>query len=326
MVNYIMSQITVYLLFFVGIIGLLKWADYLVEGSSALAKKFKVPALVIGLTIVAFGTSMPELIVNILAALKWSSSIAFGNIVWSNLANLLLILWVTAIITPIKVQHSTIWKEIPFSLLAALLLLVFASTSFLDGTNIPTLTRSNWIVLILVFCVFLYYVVIQTKGDNKIAASEIESHSNLVITLMILWGLIWLYLWWQRVVNWAIAIAKVFGLSDFVISSTIVAIWTSLPELITSVKAAQKNNVDLAVWNVIGSNIFNVFWILWITAVIRPLSFPSAAYIDLIILSVVTILLFVFMFLWKRHTLQKRQGILFIWLYVLYTVGLLYRG
>lgn len=318
-----------YILFFVGIFLLLKGADYLVEGSSSLAKKFGIPTLVIGLTIVAFGTSMPELVVNILASIKGNGDIAFGNIVGSNIANILLILGITAIITNLKVQHTTTWKEIPFSLLAAIVLFVFVNTLVLDGLELSYLLRFEAILLLLFFIIFLYYIVELTKRNRsqmKDKNMEIKKLSGLKITFYILFGLVGLYLGGKLVVDGAVSLARLFGMSEYFISLTIIAVGTSLPELITSIIAALRKDMDLAVGNIIGSNIFNILWILGVSALITPLKIPRFAIVDLSILLGVTLLLFLFMFVGKKHELERKQGIIFVLIYVAYIVYLLLRG
>lgn len=318
-----------YILFGTGIILLIKGADYLVDGSSSLAKKFKVPTIVIGLTIVAFGTSMPELVVNIASAIRNSGDIAFGNIVGSNIVNILLILGISGIIGSLKVQSSTVWKEIPFSLLAVIVLVVFANAHVLDKLNFNSILKFEGIVLVLFFIIFLYYVfglVRKNKlklDDKKI---EIKKYSGGIIFLMIIGGLIALYFGGKWTVDGAILIARAFGLSEYFIGLTIVAVGTSLPELVTSIVAAIKKQNDLAVGNIVGSNIFNIFWILGLTAIINPIVIPVSANIDLLVLLVATVLLFVFMFLGKRHELDRWQGIMFVIMYVVYVVYLTGRG
>ena len=318
-----------YILFVAGILFLIKGADYLVEGASSLAKKLGMPTLVIGLTIVAFGTSMPELVVNIVSALRGANNVAFGNIIGSNIANIFLILGITAIIRPIKVQHSTVWKEIPFSLLAVFVLLVFSNIFYTDAIQINTLLRSEGIILLLFFVIFGYYVY----GLVKQNASNLEDDKTKVVvykksttTFMILGGLVGLYFGGEWTVNGAVAIAKLFNLSEFFISATIIAVGTSLPELVTSVIAARKGDSDLAVGNVVGSNIFNIFWILGVTAIIAPLAFPISATLDLLVLMIATVLLFVFIFIGRKHHIDRWQGILFVFLYALYIGMLVYRG
>ena len=318
-----------YFLFVIGIFLLLKGADYLVDGSSSLAKKLKVPTLVIGLTVVAFGTSMPELVVNVLAALKGSGDIAFGNIIGSNIANILLILGITATITRIKVQHSTTWKEIPFSLLAIVVLFIFANTLFLDKLSLNYILRFEGIILLLFFAIFLYYVFELSKRNKSQMTDEkldIKQLSSLKIFLYILAGLIALYFGGKWTVDGAVSLARLFGMSEYFISLTVIAIGTSLPELITSIVAALKKDMDLAVGNIVGSNIFNIFWILGLSSLITPIAIPTFAIIDLLVLLVTTFLLFLFMFIGKKHELERWQGITFVILYVFYIVHLILRG
>jgi len=318
-----------YILFVVGIFLLIKGADYLVNGSSSLAKKFKVPTLIIGLTVVAFGTSMPELVVNIIAALKGSGSIAFGNIVGSNIANILLILGITSTITRMKVKRSTIWKEIPFSFLAAIILFVFSSTAVLDRLVLNSIFRFEGILLLLFFAIFLYYIFESTKKsktqmeDKKL---EIKKLSTLKIFLYIFGGLIALYFGGKWTVEGAIVLARLIGMSEYFISLTIVSVGTSLPELITSIIAALKNDVDLAVGNVVGSNIFNIFLILGISSLITPILIPTFAVIDLVILLIITFFLFLFMFIGKKHELERWQGITFVLMYIVYIIYLVLRS
>ena len=318
-----------YILFIIGLIILIKGADYLIEGSSSLAKKLKVSTLVIGLTIVAFGTSMPELIVNILAALKGSTEVAFGNIIGSNIANILLVLGIVAIINPIKVERSTIWKEIPFALLAVVVLFVVSNYLLIDNINITSLTRVSGLVMLCFFAIFIYYVVNLAKNskrqlDNK--ELNIQKHSNLIIFLMIFSGLVGLYFGGKWVVEGAIFVAQQFGLSEFLISATIIAIGTSLPELVTGIKAAKKKDTGLAVGNSVGSNIFNIFWILGVTALVAPIAIPVFINLDIFLLGIASFLLFIFLFIGKKHELEKWQGWIFILLYIIYILFIVLRG
>jgi len=318
----------VYLFFALGIALLIKGADYLVDGASSVAKRFGVPTLVIGLTIVAFGTSTPELIVSIMAAIQHSGDVAFGNVIGSNIANLLLILGISATITNLKVQHSTTWKEIPFSFLAAIVLLAFSSVHILDGLD-QIIYRFEGVILLLFFLVFLYYIIELAKRNRAHLDDEklvVHKRSLGRSALMIFGGLIGLYFGGVWVVEGAVFAARQFGLSELFISSTIVAIGTSLPELITSISAARKKDVDLAIGNVVGSNIFNVFWILGASALIYPISLPASAIVDLLFLLGGTSLLFLFMFVGKRHELERWQGVVFLVGYAAYLFFLIWRG
>ncbi len=318
-----------YFLFAVGIILLIKGADWLVDGSSSLAKKLGIPTIVIGLTIVAFGTSMPELVVNVISAIKHNGGIAFGNIIGSNIANILLILGVSTLISDIKVQKSTTWKEIPFSFLAILVLLIFSNTVFLDNISINVVTRFEGMILLLFFAIFLYYVFeLSRKKSIDISHDDIEikKHSSLQIFLLISGGLFCLYMGGKWTVEGAIQMARYFGLSEYFIGLTIVAVGTSLPELVTSIIASLKKHNDIVIGNVIGSNIFNIFWILGLTALIYPFAIPANVNFDLIVLLLTTMLLFLFMLIGKKHRLEKWQGIVFLFMYVFYIIFLIKRG
>ena len=318
-----------YILFVIGIVALVKGAGFLVEGSNGIAKKIKIPSLIIGLTIVAFGTSMPELVVSIIAALENSTQIAFGNIIGSNIANILLVLGITAIIYPIKVERSTIWKEIPFALLAVVVLFIVSNYLLIDKINITSLTRVSGLIMLAFFAIFIVYTIGLAKrskkqiSDNKLG---IKHMSNSKITLMILLGLIGLYFGGKWTVEGAIFVAQQLGLSEFLISATIIAIGTSLPELATGITAARKKDTGLAVGNVVGSNIFNIFWILGVTAIIAPIAIPSFINLDIIILGLVTFILFLFVFINKKHEIQRWQGFLFVAMYIVYLIFIGLRG
>jgi len=313
-----------YLLFAAGLILLVKGADFLVDGSTSLAKRLGIPTLVIGLTMVAFGTSLPETFVNIFAALKGTADISFGNIIGSNMANILLILGLCAILTPLKVKHSTVWKEIPFSFLAAAMLFILADIAIIEhGQNF--LFRVDGLVFLGFFIIFLYYVFEMAKKEKQDTLVVPHKHSKLAITAMIIGGLIALFLGGRWTVQGAVYIAQQIGISEYVISATIIAVGTSLPELMTSIIAARKNEIDLAVGNVVGSNIFNIFFVMGITALIAPLQVPNII-TDLILLLIATFLLFIFMFIGTKHTLKRWQGITFIIFYAAYITFILIRG
>lgn len=316
-------------LFLVGFILLVKGADSMVTGASALAKKLGISALVIGLTIVAFGTSAPELVVNLLASLNGNTDIAIGNIVGSNIANILLILGVAAIIHPLAVQKGTAWKEIPFALLAIIVLFIMASDSILNGATESVLTRGDGLVLISFFIIFMYYifgVAKQTPAQEDNAEEPIADLSYSRSAVMIIGGLVALVIGGKWIVDGAVLFATSLGVSQSLIGLTIVAIGTSLPELATSVVAAMKKQSDIAVGNVVGSNIFNVFWILGISAIISPLPFAEALRLDLLVAVLVTLLLFLALFAGKRHVLERWQGVCFVLLYVIYIIFLILRG
>lgn len=313
-----------YFLFVVGFVLLIKGADWLVDGASSIARKLKISNIVIGLTIVAFGTSAPELIVNIMASIRGNSDIAIGNVVGSNIANILLILGISAIIFPLAVKKGTVFKEIPLSLLAVLALWFMANDILLDGATANTLGMIDGFIFILFFIIFLYY----TFGISKATGQEEKVKELKVGTsvFMVLAGIVALTVGGNWIVEGAILIAKQLGISEALIGLTIVAIGTSLPELATSAMAAYKKNPDIAMGNVVGSNIFNIFWILGVSALIHPINFSAIMNFDIYFLVFTTALLFTVMFIGKRHILERWQGVLFILIYVAYIVYLIARG
>lgn len=314
-----------YILFILGFVILIKGADLLVDGASSLAKKFKISSLVIGLTIVAFGTSAPELIVNIIASVKGSTEIAIGNILGSNIANILLILGISAVIFPLAVKKHTTWKEIPLSLLAVLVIGFLANDALIDNADFSVISRIDGLILISFFTIFLYYTFGIAKSGFE-AETDIKEFGILKSTLFIIAGLIGLFFGGQWIVEGAVAIATALNISQSLIGLTIVAIGTSLPELATSALAAYKKQADIAVGNVVGSNIFNIFWILGLSSIIKPLPFSLATNIDIGMVILASLALFVFMFIGKKHILERWQGAFFIISYVVYIIFLVIRG
>lgn len=312
-----------YVLFVVGFFFLIKGADYLVDGASSLAKKFKISNLVIGLTIVAFGTSAPEFIVNIFASLKGNSDIAIGNILGSNIANILLILGISSIIYPITAKKNTVLKEIPLSLLAVIALGLMANDVLIDGAGLSVITRIDGLILLLFFAIFLYYTFGIAKNSEEIDGQEIVVMKNWQAFLYIVLGLVGLTFGGQWIVNGAIKIAGNLGVSQSLIGLTIVAIGTSLPELATSAMAACKKQSDIAIGNVVGSNIFNIFWILGASAVIHPLPFNISANRDIAMTILASLLLFSIMFIGKKRVIERWQGFLMLGLYLSYLVFLI---
>lgn len=316
----------IYILFVVGFVLLIKGADLLVAGASSLAKRIGVSALMIGLTIVAFGTSMPELVVNLLASVQGNTDIAIGNIVGSNIANILLILGISAMIYPLAVQKGTVWKEIPFALLAVVVLMLMANDVILDGAATSALTKIDGLVLLGFFVIFLYYVFGLAKNGENNEEESVETFPLSRSILMIMAGLAGLVIGGKWIVDGAVAFASSMGVSEALIGLTVVAVGTSLPELATSAVAAYKRNVDIAIGNVIGSNIFNIFWILGISSIIKPLPFAPALNFDLVVVVLVTTLLFLALFVGRRHVLERWQGGAFVAMYVAYTIFLIVRG
>ncbi|MBN2307239.1 calcium/sodium antiporter [Candidatus Peregrinibacteria bacterium] len=314
-----------YTLFVIGFIFLIKGADYLVDGSSSLASRAGISQLVIGLTIVSFGTSAPELLVNIVASLKGASDIGIGNILGSNIANIFLILGVAAAIYPLRIQKSTTWKEIPLNFLSAIVLLVLANDIFLDGAETSILSHIDGLILMFFFIIFVYYTV----GLAKAEKNHTDGYKKYGIPrsiIMILVGIVGLAYGGKWVVDGAVDVASRFGVSEALIGLTIVAVGTSLPELATSAVAAMKRNADIAIGNVVGSNLFNVFWVLGLSAVIKPLPFRPEINTDILVYLVATILLFLFAFTGKKEHVSRVDGWIFLSCYAAYIVFLVYRG
>lgn len=303
---------------------LIAGAEGLVRGASSVAKKAGISSLVIGLTVVAFGTSTPELVVNLMSAFKGSADIAVGNIVGSNIANILLILGISAIIYPLSVKKSTISKEIPFALLAIILVYTMGNDKFFDGSAFNAITRTDGFSLIAIFVIFMFYIFSIAKTEGKEEPVKIFNWP-ISIGLTVL-GLVLLCVGGKILVDNAIILARIAGLSESLIGLTIVAVGTSLPELATSVVAAIHHQDDIAVGNIVGSNIFNVFWILGLTGTILQMPFNPNTNIDVLVGIATTTLLFLFMFIGTRKKIDRWQGIVFVLLYITYTIYLIQRG
>lgn len=315
------SDILYYILFLPGFYVLIKSANLLIEGSIVIARRFKVSDLVIALTIVSFGTSSPELAVNILSSIQGNSDIAISNILGSNLANILLILGISSLFQELVVQKTTTWKEIPFSLLGSVVLFFLANDIFFQSNTKDIISVNDGLILLCFFIIFLYYIYGIMK-ENQETHKELEAKnlSLLMASIYVIVGLLGLVIGGDWIVKGAVLIAKFFGFSESFIGLTIVAVGTSLPELATSAVAAYKGNSDIAVGNVVGSNIFNIFFILGITSVIKPIPFDMENQVDLIASLGSSILLFFFMFIGKKHRLEKKQGIIFLILYVFFLI------
>ena len=315
-----------YLLLVVGLFLLVKGADYLVEGSSNLGKLMKIKPLILGLTVIALGTSLPELVVNIFSSIKGTTDISLGNIIGSNIANILLILGITALIIKVKVRKNIVKKGIPFTLFTILFLFLILNDSFFNGVSV--LSRIDGIILILLLGVFLAFLFKHSKEDKELIPEELEpvKHSMPIIITMILGGLIGLTIGGKFVIDSAIEIAKQLGASEFLISATVLAFGTSLPELIVCVIAAIKKEVDFVVGNIVGSNIFNILLVLGASSIINPIPFNTIFNFDILFLAMITIWLLAFMYLGKKHQLERWNSILFLVLYVFYMTFIISRG
>lgn len=311
------------ILLLVGFFALILGATKLVDAASSLAAKLGVPSIVIGLTIVAFGTSAPELVVNVFASVQGSSEMVLGNVLGSNIFNVFGILGFCAIIAPLTVKSSTTWLEIPMSLLAAICVLVLGADVFLDETTENFLSRVEGIILLLFFTIFLVYNLTVAKKGNTEEEIETYNYSNLKAILFIIIGLAGLVIGGRLIVNSAVEIAEVIGLSERVIGLTVVSIGTSLPELATSIVAVRRKNVDIAIGNVVGSNIFNIFLILGTSVVITPFALSDNALFDILVNILASVLLFIFIFTGKGRRLERWEGIILIAAYIGYLTYLL---
>lgn len=296
----------------IGFVLLIKGADFFVEGSSSVAKMLKVPSIIIGLTIVAMGTSLPECAVSITASMTGNNALAVSNAVGSNIFNLMVVCGFCALFNPLVVDKSTLKKEFPFSMICAVLLLVCGYLSM-------TLGRADGLILLAVFVCFLIWMVRSAlKARAAAADEEYEVLPVWKCIVFIIGGIIAIKFGGDFVVEGSSAIAAKMGLSQNLIGLTIVACGTSLPELVTSVVAAKKNELDMALGNVIGSNIFNILFVLGAAAAISPIGFIMENVVDIVILIAMSAIVWVFA--WTKKVLDKKEGILMLGMYTAYLV------
>lgn len=312
-----------FLLLIAGFAPLIYGANILVDSASSLAKRYNIPNIGIGLTIVAFGTSAPELVVNVLSAAKGSTDLALGNIVGSNIFNIAAILGISAIIFPVASKSNTTWIEIPLALLAALLVFVLCNDMLIDKTQSSFIGRIDGIVLLMFFIIFLAYNYQMIHKGNFSGELTVKQMSVGKSIWLIIAGLALLVIGGQLIVRSATHVASMWGMSERLIGLTIVSVGTSLPELATSIVAATKKNTDIAIGNIVGSNIFNVFFILGLTAIVRPVPFQQAAQIDLLMNITLSFLLFIFIFTGKGRRIGRIEGVLFVCIYVAYLLYLI---
>jgi cation:H+ antiporter len=309
------------LLLLAGLALLIAGAEWLVSGASSLARKFKVADLTIGLTVVAFGTSAPELVVNLFASATDHQDIFFGNILGSNNFNLFIILGIAGVILPLKVQISTVWKEIPMSLAALVIFYIMVHIPSPNGGLM--LGRIDGLILLGLFGLFQYYIYRQIKAYKPEETEHKPTGPLFRMIAFIVLGLAGLVLGGKLVLDNAVQIAKAMGVSEKVISLTIIAAGTSLPELATSVVAAIRKNADIAVGNIVGSNIFNLLLIGGTVSVVSPVKYNSIFDTDFYILAGGTILLFINLVSWRKHRLDRWEAAFLLLFYVAYTVYLI---
>ena len=307
-----------------GLLLILLGANYLTDGASSLAKRLKVSDLVIGLTVVAFGTSAPELTVSISSALKGSADIAVGNVVGSNMFNTLMIVGCTALFAPIVVTRNTLLNEIPLCILSAIALLAISSDMAMDAQPLDMISRSDGILLLLLFMVFLSYTFSIARNNTEEEMEEIKKLPVWKSLLYLIGGLAALVYGGDLFIDGATAVARAMGLSESFIGITLVAAGTSLPELATSVVAAMKKNPEIAIGNAVGSNLFNIFLVLGATATISPLHIIGVTKFDLWSLVGASLLLWIFGVFYKKRTITRIEGSLLLISYVAYIVALIY--
>jgi len=308
-----------YLLLVLGFLALVKGASLLVAGASSIARRFNISDFAIGMTVVAFGTSTPELFVTLIAALGGRPDIAVGNVIGSNIANTLLILGVTALIRPLAVSRGTVWREMPFGLLASCALLFVAGDAVFDGAAAGVVGRADGLLLLSFFSIFIYYsanTAQRVKGMEELAPARGRSLPRALALVGAGFG--GLALGGKWIVDGAVVIAQDFGMSETLVGLTVVAIGTSLPELATSAVAAWKGNSDLALGNVLGSNIFNIYFVLGVTATVHPLPFHAENTMDLNAMVGANLLLFAVIFLGRRLVLARWEGGVLVGCYLAY--------
>ncbi|MGD6834144.1 calcium/sodium antiporter [Sutcliffiella halmapala] len=315
-----------YVLLVVGFALLIKGADFFVEGASKIASILRVSPLLIGLTIVAFGTSAPEATVSILAAMEGNADVALGNVIGSNIFNITFVVGVTALIFPLLVESNTIRKEIPFTLLGSVVLLVVISDIALQGLNSNLITRSDGLIFLLIFTVFMYYIFEVARNNREQSKAEdiVEKSPWMKNAIRTVLGLAAIIFGGDLVVRNTSEIAVSLGMSETLVGLTIVAVGTSLPELVTSVTAAVKKQSEIALGNIVGSNIFNILFVLGASSVIAPLPVNDKIFADIFILLFLTVVLLIFSR--TRYRIGKIEGSILAIAYVIYLIFIILRN
>lgn len=310
-------------LIIIGFALLVKGADFLVEGSSSIAKKFHIPEIIIGLTIVSIGTSMPELFVSLTSALEGHSDMSMGNVIGSNIANLLLILGLSTVIRPIKFQKETRLIEMPMCLILTIIFMILCNTG--EG-----ISKTEAIILLILFIIFIVYTIIMGKKgeqfDKEDTIIELRTEDNKISVIksiiFIILGIIGLKVGGDLTVDNALIVARYFNISEKIISLTILAVGTSLPELVTSVTAAIKGNSDIAIGNIIGSNIFNMLLIIGVSAFINPILYNTSYNLEMVILILGILLLSLFPIIPPKNQMNRLNGLIYLIMYVVYMMML----
>jgi cation:H+ antiporter len=316
-----------YILLVIGFVLLIKGADYFVEGASNIAVKLNVSPLLVGLTIVALGTSSPEATVAILAALEGSPGVVLGNVIGSNIVNITVVVGLTALIAPLTVQSETVRKEIPFAMLAAIVLMILMADVALQGASANIINRGDGIIILLFFSVFLYYVFEMARKNRSSTVEKVDADTGeswLKNILFTIGGLAAIIIGGEMVVSSATEIALSLGMSEALVGLTIVAIGTSLPEIMTSVTAALKGKGDMAIGNVVGSNIFNIFFVTGTASTVAPIAAESKLFFDGWVMVGLTVLLLIFS---RTHfKIGRREGAVLLLAYIIYMVYIIIRN
>lgn len=311
-----------YILLIIGFILLIKGADYFVEGSSNLAKALKIPTLIIGLTVVAFGTSAPEAVVSIVASTKGSNEIALSNIIGSNIFNLLAVLGISAIVKGLKASRQIITKDFLFSILATLVLIAMMFDKFLSGDKLNIITRGEGLVLLSILVLYVYSLILTASKEKKLIKEKHKLTPKDILMLVL--GILAVILGGELVVKSSQQIALNLGISETLVGLTIVSIGTSLPELVTSIVAAKKGETDIALGNVIGSNIFNILFVLGISSTLSPILVNSQSLIDVLILLGITIICYIFTIYNQR--IGRTKGIIMTLTYLIFMIYIIMRA
>ncbi len=309
-----------------GLVVLIKGADLLVKGASTLASQFGISSLTIGLTVVSLGTSMPELLVSLMSGLQNKPDLAIANVIGSNIANVLLVLGVAAIIRPLPVRNSTVVSEIPFSLSAALLLGFLANAHLFSNYPELSISHLDGVILLFFFCLFMLYVYKTSKTNTPPVPEVVSDGTRMRAFALIALGALGLYFGGQWVVDGAIGLARYWGLNDALIGLTIVAVGTSSPELVATAVAAYRNQTDIAVGNVIGSNVFNLLWVLGFTSTIVELPFEVVSNTDLVVVIASSAMVILALVSSGNNTVKRLHGALFVLFYLMYIVYVVIRG
>ncbi len=323
-------MVHIFILFIFGFILLKKGADMLVEGASSIAKRFKVSDAVIGLTVVALGTTMPEFTVGLTGAFSGQVDVSLGNVIGSTIANSLFILGVAALVSQLVVRKETASQELPFFFFSVLAVLFLANDAFLDGSAKSVITRADGLVLLVLFVAFLYYTLTSgrfAKQDIKdVKVEQVKFFRPHIAIGMVVGGAAALFLGGRWVVDGAVEMARLFHISEALIGLTLVAFGTSLPELFTAVTAARKNKADIAIGNIIGANILNLVWVLGFCAFVRGIDYSTELNVDFLFSAGATVLLSMMIYVGKKNILGKLEGVVLLGAYVAYLAFIIIRG